>query len=228
MKSLLALCMTLVLMSTILFVSFAKRPTPKPTVEIAQEETVESAEAEPVTSTAAQSGQTSQTYHGPLVPIDPVDDETNHLKGNDTPFFIYTTDSNGISRQMESPGSQHKVGVNSAVANNFPNVVSVLPSLLDFNNDRDLCLVNAGVIAKMQFRYWRVIVRSAVQNPNQTVTLKVTAGVGADRCGMCCDGGVDEVWIFNAGQLQLQSRTFAHGFMAVGPYSLQGDIEGSM
>jgi hypothetical protein len=164
------------------------------------------------------------TQTGGLTPYDPNLDGSEIFPDGDDPFFVYQMLPDGGGDGMQSCGSQHKVGVNEKVATDFPAIVTSLPHLLDDNGARDVCLVNAGYVPILQFRYWRVLVESAKLLPNGAIEIAVLTSAGADRCGMCCDGSTREIWTVTGGQLQLQSRTFNGGFMSVGRYSITGDL----
>ncbi len=167
--------------------------------------------------------QSSPVVHLPLVPY-VEGDESDTLAGDDTAFFVYDVNANGETTGMESNGDRHKVGVIEAVASTYPTLLLLLPQLLDSNGDRDALLVTSGYIPQLQYRYWRVLVESAQTLPSGVVEIHVSANAGADRCGMCLDGAVSEVWRVHGGQLQFQNRTFVKGFSFVGPFSLTGDL----
>lgn len=167
--------------------------------------------------------QSSTIYSGSLVPY-VEGDESDALAGDDTAFFVYDVNANGETTGMESNGDRHKVGVIEAVTSSYPTLLLLFPQLLNSNDDRDAFLVTSGYIPQLRYRFWRVLVESAQTLPSGTVEIHVSASAGSDRCGMCMDGAVSEIWIVANGQLQLQNRTFVKGFSAVGPFDVTGDL----
>lgn len=122
----------------------------------------------------------------------------------ETPFFVFEPFVDDPRDQGH--GTMHKVGVSEAIANEFPQIMSLLPSLLNSNGDRDLSLIAEGVSPKLSFRYWRLHVHKAATSAEGNVELNVYGSTGAERCGQFCDGEVVETWRVSNNQLVLISR----------------------
>lgn len=122
----------------------------------------------------------------------------------ETPFFVFVPFVNDPRDQGH--GTMHKVGVSESIANEFPQIMSLLPRLLNSNGDRDLSLITEGVTPKLAYRYWRLHVHKAVTSVEGHVELSVYGSTGAERCGQFCDGEVVETWRVSNNQLVLISR----------------------
>lgn len=122
----------------------------------------------------------------------------------DTPFFVFTPYVHDPLQQGH--GTMHKVGVHSIVAQAYPQLLQILPDVLNSNAERDTSLLANGVTPKLAFRFWKLIVQNAYVGDDGVLRVEVLGTTGARVCGGFSDGRVAETWKVVSNQLVLETR----------------------
>lgn len=162
------------------------------------------------------------TISGALIPADEAPPPMEHA---DTPFFTYSSDPSAPrERRSQTYGTMDKVGIEDRVVEILsPEEMSIIDQLGSFSGDRDEFLTDSGHPPKLAVRFWRVVVDSALREPeDSSLSITVNASSGSAACGMCWDGIITEKWNLKNGRFTLVERNLFSGFGTLGPCSIDG------